>query len=279
MRDVAPISTHRHFSWLGRMAFAVAVAAAPLLGGRAEANDAQVRVVTYGEGEQVHFAASILPSANDQLLSEVAKPAADIVVVVDTSASQSGEFRRESFAAAKQVIKSLRSSDRVQIFAADVAATPLSSGLSSPGDSAVEQALNRLNDRLPLGHTNMISIIESVRGALVATPPNHTRSIVYIGDATSVEGMANEARFAAMVDALRADHVSVHSVAVGPTTNLEMMGVLANHTGGIIGVVNATDGNTATAIARRVAESATLSPIWLDRAELTGVTTVAHGKR
>ncbi|MEM0927001.1 MAG: VWA domain-containing protein, partial [Planctomycetota bacterium] len=278
MRDVAPIPNQSRFSWQ-RLAVALSLSLAPLASGVADTNQAQIRIVSYGEGENAYFAASVLPSASDELLMEVGKPVADVLIVVDTSASQSGDLGRESLSAAKQAIASLRPSDRVQVFAADVSATALSEGLVPPDSSQVSQALTALEERLPLGNTNMLTVLETVRGQLVSADRLHTRSIIYIGDAASVEGSANAQRFAALVDALRADHISVHSVAIGPSTNVELMGVLANHTGGVIGVVNADDGNVASAIARRVTEAATLSPIWLERAEFTGATTVAQGDR
>ena len=86
---------------------------------------AQVRIVSFqGDSSEApshsYFAAAIQPSADDALLAEVKKPAADVIVVVDTSASQSGEYRREALAAADQVLNGLRSGDRAQLFAADV---------------------------------------------------------------------------------------------------------------------------------------------------------------
>ncbi len=237
------------------------------------AEGANIRIATYqtpsGDG---YFAASVQPSADDSLLKASRQAPADVVVVVDTSASQVGEFRTESIAALRSVIGQLRSDDRVRIFAVDVRANDLSESFVA-ADQA-DEAIAKLKKRLPLGNTNMVSGIESVRAALVAEPQNHTRSIVYIGDGSSIDAMENEERFGALVSALRADRISVHSVVIGPATNIELMAVLANQTGGVLGIVGAND-NTAAAIGTRVGDSAMLSPIWLSEAKLlSGMTTI-----
>jgi hypothetical protein len=97
---------------------------------------ANVRIATYqassGDG---YFAASIQPSADDTLLNASRSCPADVVVVVDTSASQSGQFRSDSIAALQSVIGKLRSGDRVRLFAADVRATDLSESFATAGET------------------------------------------------------------------------------------------------------------------------------------------------
>ena len=240
---------------------------------------AQLRIASFGGESSTHFAASIQPSAENALLASVSDPSADVVVVVDTSASQSGAYRRESLSALEKVVTTLRSTDSVRIFAADVDAVAMSDSLAAPGSAATSSAIENLERRLPLGNTNMIDVIDAVRGTLVSTPRDHTRSIVYIGDGASIDATGNEHRFGALIDALRADHISVHSVAIGPSTNVELMAVLANQTGGVLGVVNEADGNTAAAIARRVTESSVRSPIWVEAIRLPETMTIVHGNR
>jgi hypothetical protein len=228
---------------------------------------ANVRIATYqassGDG---YFAASIQPSADDTLLNASRSCPADVVVVVDTSASQSGQYRSDSIAALQSVIGKLRSGDRVRLFAADVRATDLSESFATAGET--DDAIAKLKKRLPLGNTNLVSVIGSVRAALVAEPQNHSRSIVYIGDGSSMDAMADQTRFGALVNALRADRIAVHSIAIGPTINIELMGILANQTGGVVGVVGDAEQNNATEIGTHVGSSVTMSPIWLTDAKL-----------
>ncbi|MEL6108777.1 MAG: VWA domain-containing protein, partial [Planctomycetota bacterium] len=250
-----------------------------LLGGVGLAENAQVRIAGYEANGDAYFAASIQPSADDALLQAVDQAGADVVIVVDTSASQSGEYRRESLAALASTMKSLRSDDRLQVFAADVTAVALSDKLASASDASNQSAIKALSRRLPLGNTNMVAVIDTVRASLVAAPRNRTRSIVYIGDGSSLDATGDQKRFAGLIDALRADRISVHSVAVGPSKNVELMAILANQTGGVVGIVKESDGNTPELIASRVTEAASQSPIWVEQIKLPESMTIVHGNR
>ncbi len=137
----------------------------------ADSDGANVRVASFQTPSgDAYFAASVQPSATDTLLKAVRDSAADVVVVVDTSASQVGEFRRESLAALRTVIAQLRDNDRVQIFAADVRATDLSQTFDTAGGESTLQAIQKVQRRLPLGNTNLVTVIDSLRAALVAQP-------------------------------------------------------------------------------------------------------------
>ena len=265
-----------------RIALVLALVAAPLdraLAQQPSSSDgAQVRIATFeSETGQRYFAASIQPEADQALMDAVSKPSADIAIVVDTSATQAGEFRDSSIEALRAVIGKLRAKDRVRIFAGDIEATDLSGdfGSAQTSDSAIE----KLVKRLPLGNTNLMSVLDSVRASLVGQPQHRSRSIVYIGDGTSVDAMGDQHRFGAIVDALRADQIAIHSIAIGPATNVELMAVLANQTGGTVGIVGDAENQTPVAIGKHIGDSATMSPIWLtDLKLLDGMTTV-HDNR
>jgi len=228
---------------------------------------ANVRISTFntetGEG---YFAASVKPVADGTLQQASESQPADVVVIVDTSASQVGQFRTGSLEAPEAIIDSLRPSDRVRIYAADVRSTDMSKSFGPA--SSTQLAVQRLRKRLPLGNTNLATAIGTVRTALATEPQNRTRSIIYIGDGSSIDGLNNPVRLGALVDALRADHIAVHSIAIGPATELGMMAILANHTGGTVGIIGNTPEKMPAAIADRVGKSAVMSPIWLDNATL-----------
>lgn len=137
-----------------------------LLTGSASADDAQIRVAGFEANGESFFAASIQPAAEDALMQAVDAAPADVVVVVDTSASQSGEYRRESLDALARTMQSLRSQDRVRVFAADVSAVALSDALASVSDESTQSAIAALGRRLPLGNTNFVSVIDTVRATL-----------------------------------------------------------------------------------------------------------------
>jgi len=256
---------------LGGLTLATA-AILPALAGKPAAaaeDDAQVRIVSYatpsGDG---FFAASILPAASDSLLAATRQADADVVLIIDTSASQMGEYRRDSMAAVRTVCEQLDTNDRVRLFAADVKPTDLSGKFGSATASLTSAAVEKLGKRLPLGNTNLVSALDAARTALVAEPSNRTRSVIYVGDGASLEASADRKRFEALIDALRADHISVHSIVIGPTTHVEIPAILANQTGGVLGIADNREGARPVDIARAVGKSSTVSPIWLKSTKL-----------
>ncbi len=173
-----------------------AQSAATVHSSTAGSDGAQIRIATYrGEDASGYFAASVQPSADADLMAAVEKAPADVVILVDTSASQVGEFRSDSIAAVRTIAGKLRSGDRVRVYAADVSAADMTGSFIAA--SSIESAVNQLKKRLPLGNTNMVGVIDAVRSALVAEPQNHTRSIIYIGDGSSLDAMGDSVRFGA----------------------------------------------------------------------------------
>ena len=241
------------FGWSGRPlpAAEAGVASATAVDG------ANLRVATYRGEAGGYFAASVQPTADDALLAAVDVPA-DVVVVIDTSASQSGEFRTDSIRAARQVIDGLRSTDRVSVHAVDVGVTDLTSSFVTPADAVA--ALDAVERRLPMGNTNLIAALDRLRTGLVASDPNHSRSIVYIGDGSTIESASDDA-MRRIVDALRADRITVHSVAIGPTVNIELLGILGHHTGGLVTAVG--DDYPVDDVAGRIARGVRTSPVWI----------------
>ena len=74
------------------------------------------RLETFAKNEKAgYFALSLTPSV---ALGEAA--GCDVVVLVDTSASQTGPFREKSLAVLKSIVSGLGGNDRVQLFAVDL---------------------------------------------------------------------------------------------------------------------------------------------------------------
>ena len=239
----------------------------PLFAVDSDVSGARIASYKTASGE-TFFAASIQPSADDAMLEATGNATADVVVIVDTSASQVGGFRNDSIAALRSVLESLKSTDRVRLFAGDVKATDLSGSFAATDSESMQNAIEQLRRRLPLGNTNLATLIDSVRASLVAEPEDHTRSIIYIGDGASIDATSNEHRFEGLVDALRADRISVHGIAVGPVTNIETMAILANQTGGVIGVIGSSEEGKPTVIGRQVGSSARKSAVWIKEVKL-----------
>src|SRR6056297_318400 len=232
------------------------------------------RLATYGTpaGDR-YFALSVQPSADDGLLQAARSRPANIVVVIDTSASQVGAYREATLSAVRSLVKQLRAEDAVKLYAVDVNAAPLSEAFGQSNEPTTQAALAKLQRRLPLGNTNLASALHAARVDLVGK--QSTRSIIYIGDGSSLGEIRSEDRFAMLVDALRADKISVHNIAIGPTTNVELLATLSNQTGGLTFVPGEDNLAQSGALGRQAADAASTAPMWLDNLQLpAGLQTV-----
>ena len=122
------------------------------------------------------FALSVKPS--------VPAPAAgphDIVVLFNTSASQTGEYRDKAIEALKGFLSGLPAGDRVRLVAVDLNAIALTKTFVAPSGKEMADALAGLDARVPLGATDMSKAI----GAVVDSYSGQSRgarAVVYIGD-------------------------------------------------------------------------------------------------
>ncbi len=227
------------------------------------------RVATYEDSTgQGYFAASVQPPADDALLKLVGGGPARLSIVIDTSASQGGAYRADQMSALNALLAALRAGDTVQLFAADVSTTALCEPIDAKDASAIRVAVDKLSRRLPLGNTNLSGSLQTARASLLAGPRGETRSLVYIGDGASIELAADVEKFETLVDALRADQIAVHGIAVGPSKNIALLGTLANHTGGELAVIADGQADAASNIGKQMAAAATLSPIWVTQLTL-----------
>jgi len=176
-----------------------------------------------------YFALSLKPGA----LESGRSIAHDHVLLVDTSASQMGEHRTQALRVAEAFVASLDPADRVLLMAVDVQAKALTEGFVSSRSEALETAFGQLKRRIPLGATNLEPALTL---ALDSFEGDRPRSIVYIGDGMSTARLIQSPNMRALITALREDRVPVHSYAVGPNTDLMLLGVLAQHTGGTVSI-------------------------------------------
>lgn len=94
----------------------------------------------------------------------------DHVVLVDTSASQVGEYRRQTLAVVDSLLTSLPATDRVAVVAIDLASTPLTTGWMEPA-AAKALALPALQQRFPAGATNLLAALTAVQNAVRRRSP------------------------------------------------------------------------------------------------------------
>ncbi|HEY2251596.1 MAG TPA: VWA domain-containing protein, partial [Planctomycetaceae bacterium] len=159
----------------------------------------------------------------------------DHVVLFDTSASQAGGHRQQGLAVVTALLASLGSSDRVQLFAADVQIKALSNGFFAPQSAETKVALAELKRRVPLGATSLQPALETALNAAAdSSARDRARSIIYIGDGMSTGKLVDRQEFRSLISQLRTKRIPFSSFAVGPRTDLQVLGVLAHQTGGVV---------------------------------------------
>ena len=75
----------------------------------------------------------------------------DIVVLFDTSASQTGRYREKSLEVLRNFLATLGPKDRVQLLAVDLHAVPMTDSFVTAGGNEMNAALAKLAQRAPLG--------------------------------------------------------------------------------------------------------------------------------
>ena len=168
-------------------------------------------------------------------------PAAEVrthAILVDTSASQFGVYHKRAMEVLNGYLAALSDADRVRLYAVDVKAEPMMTEFVSPKADASTAGVEALTNRVPLVHTNQVACLRAVLNDLPSAAP---AAIVYIGDGMSAARLASPAEVGEMAAEMRGRHVAVHSFAVGPQTDLELLGTLAQHTGGVVLLDQRTD--------------------------------------
>ncbi len=154
----------------------------------------------------------------------------DHVVLVDTSASQVGEYRRQTLAVVQTLLDSLPAEDRVSLFAVDVTPVPLTEGWTSPAE-ARQAALPQLQRRVPAGATNLLTVL---RQSLAELSGDRRGSIIYLGDGMSSAHLLAGEELRQLVNDLRSRQTPLHALAIGPNRDVRLLGILAEQTGGAV---------------------------------------------
>ena len=88
---------------------------------------------------------------------------------------------------------------------------------------------------MPLGATSLQPALDVALEAFSGTSgSDRARSIIYIGDGMSTGKLVDMQEFRTLISQLRAQQIAVSSFAVGPRTDMQVLGVLAQHTGGVV---------------------------------------------
>jgi hypothetical protein len=190
--------------------------------------------------------------------------------MVDTSASQAGAFREDSILALQSLLAGLGAEDRVHLMAVDINAIPLTTGFVAPGGKEVAAAMTKLQNRVPLGSTDMFGAI-SAATASFEDRAGASRAAVYIGDGVSRANVVNSSEFSGLMQGLVAKKVSVSSLAIGPTRDVQLLATIANHTGGA--VVMDSDEQTGQQAGQQLARAVQARVYWPTQAKFSaGIT-------
>lgn len=212
------------------------------------------RLATYDKTSgEVFFALSLQPKV------KVPDVASEIVVLLDTSASQQGAFRDDSLLALESFLDGLPRRHQVKLMAIDLDAVAMGEGFLRPGSQELKAARQQLAMRTPLGSTDLLVGLQTAVDAF-SDSADVNRSVVYIGDGISRANLLNDRELQSILGQLIAEHVSVTSYAIGPQRDISLLAVLANHTGGMVLVDN--DQRSGQQFGLQLAEVATQVVLW-----------------
>ncbi len=199
------------------------------------ADEAQSRLVTYQDQGKTLFALSLKPT-----VEFAAKDSPRVAVVVDTSASQNGDFRADSIDIAQSIVDAMPSKALVSLLACDVETIVLSPA-SVPQSQSLADGFTKLEKRIPLGTTDLAAAFRTAVKELGSQPDS---SIVYIGDGIHLCNLLNTAEFDSLISEMRELRTAISSIAIGPKTDCELLSTISNHTGGKVfvrqGITDAT---------------------------------------
>ena len=207
----------------------VAVAALGLITQAASAAPAgsSAQLSTYQrEDGQTFFALSLTPPA-----AAAKDMPHDVVILFDTSASQTGEYRDAGLAAVEACIAKLNPQDRVQLLAVDLEARPIHDKFLPVNSPELRAALDALRREPPLGATDMELALRTAISRFDASRPAG-RTVLYVGDGLSTANLLGTESFRDLVQKLSAARIPISSYAIGPQCDGRLLAAFANQTGG-----------------------------------------------
>ena len=147
----------------------------------------------------------------------------DVVILVSTAASQTGDYRAKSLATLQSALAKLDPNDRVKLVAFDLNATPLTQGFVAPNSPEMAAALGALDRRTPLGSCDLEKALDTAAKSF-AGDSKSPRAIVYIGDGSSRANLLSADQLDRVVNDLVAQRAPVIAFGVGPQIQEQMLG-------------------------------------------------------
>ena len=190
--------------------------------------------VAYKAGADTLFAWQVKPT----LAPAPVRPR-DIVVLVDTSASQAGTPLKQARAVLTALIKATAATDRLDIWTINIAnekhTQSLTRGLQAPTDKSVDAAVTKLADsECGYGAVDLKAGLEAALRQF-AQKPGRQQVMVYLGDGESSVGTPiTEAVRVELGQKIADKDVQFFAVPIGMTISAENLHGLAVLTGGTV---------------------------------------------
>lgn len=253
-----------------RLALPVLLAWTASIGWARAADDAASLNTFEKPGDQSYFALSVTPNV------ELPTPENfQVVVLFDTSASQTGVFRDKAIETLSAVLQRLKANTQVKLLVCDLDTHALTDTFVAADSPEMAKAIDTLKRRAPLGATDMVSALSAAANSFSGKSTGE-RAVVYIGDGQSGANFIDSKTLKQVVNQLVEKQVAVTSYAIGPRADNALLAALANQTGGLFAI----DGDVATVkqVATFLANAVEGVVIWPTKATLPVNFGVAYPK-
>ncbi len=209
----------------------------------------QVKIYQTPEGDNY---AAVAVQLNEEVAREKTSPE-QLLIMVDTSASAVGEYRKQSMTVVTSLLKQLSPNTRVAVWAIDVEQTPLTKGFVSHSQENIAEVQSKLLKRIPAGATNFSAALEN---GLKSFNPDQTAAMVYIGDGYSAARLISPEKLTKLVKQFSESQIPVNSYAIGAQKDLQLLGILAIRSGGVVleDAAQVSSEKAATQLAQIVSE-------------------------
>ena len=191
----------------------------------------QTLMETYRTEAGTTFFAVGLQAAN--LPGDLLPEAYEIAVIVDTSSTQTGNFRTASINAVRQVIAALPKNANVQIFKSDADTESLTGGFVSVNDTvALQESMQSLESVTPLGAGDLMAAFRAAADSF-AKDGTATQVVLLVGNGNSDANLQDlEDNLADVVLDFQSRMIVINFFGVGNTVNYPLFGQIAYQTGG-----------------------------------------------
>ncbi|MCA8987886.1 MAG: VWA domain-containing protein [Planctomycetaceae bacterium] len=179
-----------------------------------------------------------------------------LLILVDTSASQLGEYRTQSLKVLGHILQANQQVPQVNVWAIDVSATQLLPQFSKLNPESIQSITAQLDERIPAGSTDLATALEN---GLAALNTSGKARIIYIGDGFSAGNLIDATRLQELVGTLAERQIPVISYALGSQVDHQLLGTLALRSGGR--VITDLENSEADKIAAQIV-AATNSQVW-----------------